>query len=33
MMGYSRIIFVCRSNTSRSPMAEAIFKYGDKPRY
>ena len=26
MLGYSRIIFVCRSNTSRSPMAEAIFK-------
>ena len=26
MLRYSRIIFVCRSNTSRSPMAEAIFK-------
>ena len=26
MPKYSRIIFVCRSNTSRSPMAEAIFK-------
>lgn len=26
MPKYSRIIFVCRSNTSRSPMAEAIFR-------
>ena len=26
MPKYSRIIFICRSNTSRSPMAEAIFK-------
>lgn len=26
MLNYKRLIFVCRSNTSRSPMAEAIYK-------
>lgn len=26
MSNYKKIIFVCRSNTSRSPMAEAIYK-------
>ena len=25
MSNYSKVIFICRSNTSRSPMAEAIF--------